>query len=162
MNMATPRAGPRGPQDRSSFVYFSVCIASDPTSSGVGSSQIGTRFVDFLNGEPIAGLTSALTPCWREDHLDAAGWQRRALQLEAPLGDADEYAKPSASPMLLAPVTGSAAQTCQPHGQSRAIKRPVAGAGGLPLLPARWASPAGRIKVAGAILRAPARLRIGL
>jgi hypothetical protein len=64
--------------------------------------------------------------------------------------------------MLLAPVTGSAAQTCQRHGQSRAIKRPVAGAGGLPLLPARWASPAGRIKVAGAILRAPARLRIGL
>jgi hypothetical protein len=72
MNMASPRAGPRGPQNRSSFVHFSECIASDPTSSGVGSSQIGTRFVDFLNGEPIAGLTSALTPCWREDHRDAA------------------------------------------------------------------------------------------
>jgi hypothetical protein len=90
MNMASPRAGPRGPQDRSPFVHFSVCIASDPTSSGVGSSQIGTRFVDFLNGEPIAGLTSVLTPCWREDHLDAAGWQRRALQLEAQLGDGDD------------------------------------------------------------------------
>ena len=126
MNMASPRAGPRGPQDRSSFVHLSVCIASDPTSSGVGSSQIGTRFVDFLNGEPIAGLTLALTPCWREDHLDAAGWQRRALQLEAQLGDGDEYVRPSASAMLLAPVTGSAAQTCQRHGQSRAIKRPVA------------------------------------
>lgn len=126
MNMASPRAGPRGPQDRSSFVHLSVCIASDPTSSGVGSSQIGTRFVDFLNGEPIAGLTLALTPCWREDHLDAAGWQRRALQLEAQLGDGDEYVRPSASAMLLAPVTGSAAQTCQRHGQSPAIKRPVA------------------------------------
>jgi hypothetical protein len=88
-------------------VHFSVCIASDPTSSGVGSSQIGTRFVDFLNGEPIAGLTSALTPCWREDHLDAAGWQRGALQLEVQLGDGDEYARPSASAMLLAPVTGA-------------------------------------------------------
>jgi hypothetical protein len=133
MNMASPRAGPRGPQNRSSFVHFSECIASDPTSSGVGSSQIGTRFADFLNGEPIAGLTSALTPCWREDHLDAAGWQRRALQVEVQLGDGDEYARPSASAMLLAPVTGSAAQTCQRHGQSRAIKRPVAGAGGSPV-----------------------------
>jgi len=118
--------------------------------------------VTLLTASRVAVLTSALTPCWREDHLDAAGWQRRALQLEAQLGDGDEYARPSASAMLLAPVTGSAAQTCQRHGQSQAIKRPVAGAGGLPLLPARWASPAGRIKVAGAILRAPARLRIGL
>ena len=81
MNMASPQCrATKGPQDRSPFVHFSVCIASDPTSSGVGGSQIGTRFVDFLNREPIAGLTSALTPCWREDHLDAAGWQRRALQ----------------------------------------------------------------------------------
>ena len=159
MNMASPQCrATKGPQDRSPFVHFSVCIASDPTSSGVGSSQIGTRFVDFLNGEPIPGRTS----CWREDHLDAAGWQRRALQLEAQLGDGDECVRPSASAMLLAPVTGSAAQTCQRHGQSRAIKRPVAGAGGLPLLPARWASPAGRIKVAGAILGARARQRIGL
>jgi hypothetical protein len=69
----------------------------------------------------IAGLTSALTPCWREDHLDAAGWQRGALQFEVHLGDGDEYARPSASAMLLAPVTGSAAQTCQRHIQGRAI-----------------------------------------
>ena len=115
MNMASPQCrATKGPQDRSPFVHFSVCIASDPTSSGVGSSQIGTRFVDFLNGEPIAGLTS----CWREDHLDAAGWQRRALQLEAQLGDGDECVRPSASAMLLAPVTGSAAQTCQRHGHN--------------------------------------------
>src|SRR4249919_2332636 len=33
---------------------------------------------------------------------------------------------------------------------------------GLPLLPARWTSPAGRIKVSGAILRALTRLRIEL
>jgi hypothetical protein len=64
MNMASPQCrATKGPQDRSPFVHFSVCIASDPTSSGVGGSQIGTRFVDFLNREPIAGLTSALTPC---------------------------------------------------------------------------------------------------
>jgi hypothetical protein len=38
----------------------------------------------------------------------------------------------------------------------------LAGAGGLPLLPARRAAPAGRIKVPGAILRALTRLRIEL
>jgi hypothetical protein len=59
--------------------------------------------------------------------------------------------------------TRIAALTCQRHRQNRGHKPPLKrGAGVLPLLPARWASPAGRIKVSGAILCALTRLRIEL
>ncbi len=106
MNMAsTSMPGYTGSQERSPFVRIGVCVACEPIPSDASSSLMGARFVDFLGRDPVAGLITAMT--------DAGGdvaWTRLAgngtLRFDAVLGTGDQDARPTASAMLLSPVTG--------------------------------------------------------
>lgn len=103
-NMAST-AMPGYRQEKQPFVRIGVCVSCDPIPPDASSSRMGARFLDFLSGDPVAGLITAMT---RVDS-DVA-WTRLAgngtLRLEAVLGSGDENAIPAASAMLLSPVTG--------------------------------------------------------
>ena len=62
MNMTnTAMPGHPGIHDQSPFVRIGVCVACDPVSPDMSSSRVGSRFVQFLSGDPAAALTSSLT-----------------------------------------------------------------------------------------------------
>jgi hypothetical protein len=106
MNMVnTAMPGHPGVQDGSPFVRIGVCVSCEPISQDASSSRIGSGFVRFLSGDPVATLISLLT------HVgDERSWMRLAghgaIRLEAALGPAGETVKPVASAMLLPPVAG--------------------------------------------------------
>lgn len=106
MNMAsTAMPGHQGAQDQSPYLRVGVCVACDPISPDAGSSRIGSGFVRFLSRDPVAGLTSALTLVG-----DGMTWTRQAghgaLRLEAILAHANDVGQPTASAMLLPPISG--------------------------------------------------------
>jgi hypothetical protein len=105
MNMAnTSMPGSTGMPGQSPYVRIGVCVASDPLPTDASSGQMGSKFLEFLSRDPVAGLISGLT------HIaGGTSWTRLAgngtLLLEATLGSGD-HGVPSASAMFLSPVIG--------------------------------------------------------
>lgn len=116
MNMVnTAMPGHPGVQDHSPFVRIGVCVSCEEVSQDASSSRIGSGFVRFLSGDPVATLISSLT------HVgDEMSWVRLAghgaIRLEAALGPGGETVKPAASAMLLPPVAGLQMHGRRPDG----------------------------------------------
>lgn len=101
----TSMPGYTGTHEQVPFVRIGACVASDPVPPDASSGRMGDRFIALLSRDPVAGFISRLTYVG-----DKVAWARHAgngiLRLDAVMSSGDEHERPTASAMLLAPVTG--------------------------------------------------------